>query len=352
MVEANRISWIKRLLHESENKWKCIFSDLIKPYSLLHFTETHLDDQSINAIKIPFYKQMYQIWNRVRSKPETVSDFQEQIIWNNKYIALPDNPKSKVSKSLSWPNLYQAGIVKVKHLFGPDLRFVNLLQFCKNSNIKCNFLQPFRVRKAIPQHWITEITSQTSPITEVEKANLVIKTHEKYSYICKSTTKMIYEEIVLSRYVRPTALNRWLEIFEIDDSDWPNIFKQPFMTTRETKLQTLQYKFIHRIIPCKKWLCDQKVISSPYCTQCSDNCVDSIIHHFIECRGLDNFWRSLETWWNNISTVKVQLSPKHIIFGIYYDNLYFSTVNYVILLSKWYIYTHIYEERKVDLYGF
>ena len=350
MVEANRVSWIKRLLHESDQKWKCIFSDLIKPYSILHFSETHLDDQSINAIKIPFYKQVYQVWNKIRSKPENAQDFQEQVLWKNKYITLPENPKSKVCKPLSWPNLYRIGIVKVKHLFGTGFKFINLLQFCKNNNIECNFLQPLRIRKAISQEWITAITS--SSIVENEKANLVIKTGESISYICNSTSKMIYEEIVLSRYIRPTALNRWLENFEIDEVDWPNIFKQAFMTTRETKLQTLQYKILHRIIPCQKWLFDQRVISSPYCARCSDNCIDTILHHFIECRGLDNFWKSLETWWNNTSTLKVQLSKKHILFGMYYDNLDFSTLNYVILLSKWYIYTHVYRERKTDLHGF
>ena len=124
------------------------------------------------------------------------------------------------------------------------------------------------------------------------------------------------------------------------------------MTTRETKLQTFQYKIINRIIPCKKWLFDQNVIPSPYCTLCKDNCIDTILHHFIECSELRTFWRSLESWWNQSSNLKVQLTKKHIIFGIYYDNLEFITVNYVILLAKWYIYTHVYHERKVELYGF
>ena len=352
MVEANRISWIKRLLQESKQKWKYIFSELIKPLTLLHFTETHLPGEVINAIEIPFYRELYHVWNKVRTKPESRNDFLEQVIWNNKFIKLPIYPKSKLSKTLSWPNLYQAGIVKVKHLFTPNWSFINILEFCRNNDIKCNFLQAVRVTKAIPHHWIAEISSGATHTTKDEHINLSIETGVNQSYICNLSSKMMYDYIVLKRYVRPTSLNKWQETFEIDDKDWSCIFKQAFTTTRETKLQTFQYKIINRIIPCKKWLFDQNVIPSPYCSSCKGNCIDTILHHFIECSEVNNFWTSLESWWNRSSKLKVQFTKKHIIFGLYYDNSGFCTVNFVILLAKWYIYTHVYHERNIELYGF
>ena len=113
---------------------------------------------------------------------------------------------------------------------------------------------------------------------------------------------MIYEHLILEKYVRPTALDRWLEAFEIDENDWQAIFTQPYIATRDTKLQSLQYKIIHRIFPCKKWLHTQKVVESPLCTLCDDNKIDDMLHHLAECSALNNLWSYLEKWWNR--TVK------------------------------------------------
>ena len=352
MVEANRISWIKRLLCESKMRWKCIFSEFIKPFSLTHFTETYLEDDHILSIQMPFYKQLYQIWNKVRSKPEKLSEYLAQVIWKNKFIQLPVQPKSKRCKTLCWPALYEAGIVRVIDLFKPDGTFINLHEFCKDHNIKCNFLQVIQIKKAIPKTWVTMITSQLTHSTENTNVNLLLKTSGKCYDICKSSTKTVYEHIILSKYVQATAVQRWSEQFEIDEDDWSNIFTLPFKTSRETKLQSFQYKIIHRVISCRKWLYNQKVIPSPYCTLCNNNCIDTILHLLIECSSLNSFWKHIESWWNRVSQTQVQLTKKHIIFGIYYDLNYFSTINYVVLLAKWYIYTNIYLKHKTELYGF
>ena len=137
-------------------------------------------------------------------------------------------------------------------------------------------------------------------------------------------------------YVRPTALNRWLEAFDIDENDWKNIFKVCYYAVRETKLQALQYKIIHRIIPCQKWLFTLKCSDSPICLYCQDT--DTLLHYFVECHSVLNFWKQLESWWNRTSSLHMLCTPKHIIFGVYYELKAYSTLNYTILLAKSYIY--------------
>ena len=114
-------------------------------------------------------------------------------------------------------------------------------------------------------------------------------------------------------------------------------------------LQGLQYKIIHRIIPCQKWLYNLKVIDSPVCQRCPSNCIDTITHHLVECGGLNNFWVDLESWWNRVAEYKVRLHTRHIIFGMYHDNHHFRTLNYVILLGKWFIRKQLYLDRPVNL---
>ncbi len=146
-----------------------------------------------------------------------------------------------------------------------------------------------------------------------------------------------------------TALDRWQGIYCIEENNWSDTFKLSYFCTRETKLQSLQFKIMHRIIPCKKWLRDKKVINSPSCEMCKE---DDMTHHFTECSGLNNLWNIFENWWNRTSTYQIQLSNKLIMFGIYYDDTFYKNVNYVILLAKWYIHRQVYLAQNVDFFNF
>ncbi len=167
-----------------------------------------------------------------------------------------------------------------------------------------------------------------------------------------ASTKNIYDILILNKYVKPTALDKWQGIYCIEENDWSDIFKLCYFCSRETKLQSLQFKIVHRIIPCKKWLHDQKVINSSSCEMCKDQKVDDMAHHITECSGLNNFWNVFGNWWNRTATYTIQLSNKLIMFGIYYDNTFHKNVNYVIFLAKWYIHMEVYLKSNIDFFNF
>lgn len=358
MVESNRIAWIKRILSNSDTKWKCILKEMIKPFTLMHFTENFLDNESIDSIKIPFFTQVYGLWNHTRSPPSNRYEYFEQIIWNNRFIQLPSGPKRKsIMKSLSWLQLYKSGISKVKDIINPDGSFKDIGKFCQDNNIKYNFLQIIRLRKAIPVEWLSVISTSFHKNLSIDPPNslLMLKTDKKCIDICNSKggsiSKKIYNYIIETKVVQPTAVGRWHEIFEIDTEDWPRIYSLPYVASRDTKLQSMQYKIIHRIISCQKWLYNQKVSNSPYCEHCV-NKIEDIPHLFTECCRLNNFWDQLEKWWNRTAAYGVKITNKHIIFGLYYDNKMFSEINYTILLAKWFIRGQYYKECRVDFYDF
>ena len=353
MVEANRTSWIQWLCNDSNAKWKSILRSVIKPMSLKDFTESHLDDDSVNSVQIPFYEQIYNVWNNSRQNPNSKLQYLEQIIWKNKHVQLSTGPKKKKKKSVMWNELYSSGIVKIKDLISRDGQFIDLNLHCKSHHIKYNFIQTLSIRKAIPPSWMAEITLKTlSGQRQLSDVNFYLKNDTSEVNVLTASTKKIYDILILNKYVRPTALDRWQEIYCIDDGDWSDIFKQCYLCTRETKLQSLQYKIVHRIIPCKKWLHDHKVINSPSCVMCKEGNVDNIIHHFIECSGLNNFWIVFENWWNRTAEYQIKLNNKHILFGIYHDSKLFKNINYVILLAKWFIHKQVYLERKIDFFNF
>ncbi len=170
----------------------------------------------------------------------------------------------------------------------------------------------------------------------ITNPNFILKDDEICSDVLKVSTKRIYQHIVYRKATRLTALDRWLEHFDIDDSDWQDIFRSPYIACRETKLQAMQYKIIHRIIPCNKWLFNQKINDSPNCIKCSK--IDDIIYNFIRCSGVGGFWKSFKIWWNVNGNYNIELKDKDILFGLYYDNEYFRNINYILLvrLGKWY----------------
>ena len=353
MVEANRMSWIKRLLNDSNAKWKSILGALAHPLSITHFIETFLDEDNMQNLEILFYKQLFQLWNRLRTTPTNIDQYLEMILWKNKYIKLPVGPKKKEYRSLMWKNLYVTGIVKVKDLFDNNGCFIDLDAYCTRNNIQFNFIKNMGIRKAIPHQWKTEIAANNGHRqVSTDSCNFTININEQSTDIRYSTAKTIYDLLITKIYVKPTALHKWEDIYDIDETDWPYIFKQPYTCSRETRLQSFQYKIIHRIVSCNKWLFSLKVFTSPNCTKCTENGIDNIQHFFIECSALDKFWMKIENWWNRTATYQIKITDKHVIFGLYYDNNYYKTVNFVILLGKWYIYRQSYLDKKVEFFDF
>ena len=71
-------------------------------------------------------------------------------------------------------------------------------------------------------------------------------------------------QVLESIHTQTTAntFNRSIEIPQtypnIISTAWGSIFKLSFITTRETSLQSFQYRIIHRTITCRKKLHDQQ----------------------------------------------------------------------------------------------
>ena len=137
------------------------------------------------------------------------------------------------------------------------------------------------LQSAIPKVWQTEIyetlsRALTNDVVSLQNTNFIVRSEQKDVSIINTSTKIVYQIIILRQYVQPTALDRWASDFNIAEDDWKNIFYQPYTCTRETTLQTLQYKIVHRIFPCRKWLHNLHVVDSPSCAKCNN--LDNLIH--------------------------------------------------------------------------
>ncbi len=57
---------------------------------------------------------------------------------------------------------------------------------------------------------------------------------------------------------------------------WKSIFRMLFNKVRDTRIQTLQFRLIHRIVPCDEWLFTLTVKPSSLRDFCTHS--DSLIH--------------------------------------------------------------------------
>ncbi len=89
---------------------------------------------------------------------------------------------------------------------------------------------------------------------------LTINKVEKY--IGTITCREFYWEFVHQQRDRPTAIEKWEEIYYYVNFEWEYIFSLPYKVARATYLQSLQYQIINRYFPCAsnvhKWYPDER----------------------------------------------------------------------------------------------
>ncbi len=72
-----------------------------------------------------------------------------------------------------------------------------------------------------------------------------------------------------------------------DDRFWKTIFKMNFICSRQTTIQTFQYKIIYRILAYNEWLNNIKIKICNTCSFCNDK--DTISHFLIDCNSIEFF---------------------------------------------------------------
>jgi hypothetical protein len=145
----------------------------------------------------------------------------------------------------------------------------------------------------------------------------------------------------------PKCITKWSTIYtslsNTHNTTWKNIFKQAFITCRETKLQSFQFKLIHITIACNHWLYNIKITDSDKCLFCNTQS-DTIQLYFLLCHNVNNFWVTFNNWWKSVTNkdlIEIATTNSlqtNILFGFQDHNGTTEVLNYFALQAKYYIY--------------
>ena len=330
-LKALKCTWVKRLVNRSDSR-NLIIDQLVK-YRNYNFHKICLSKLDARHIEIysPFYQQVLLHWYTLFSRePNTVKQIINTRLWDNSLICIDNKP-------VHYKSWIENDIKVIGHIMddkGNILRQHQLEQKY-NCNIRC--MDYNSLIHAIPRDWKNKIKS-------VDVESLIHADYCKKIFISgvarNLTTlscKDFYWEFVSFIDSCPTAQAKWLKYLDVTELDWEEYYVIPYCVTRETFIQSFQYKIFHRYYPCNYNLSIWDKSHSPICSNCNE--IDYLEHYFYKCEKVNPFWNMIIGWWRNILGSTINLSCIDVLFGIpnIADDKCIDFMNLCILYAKYYI---------------
>lgn len=117
---------------------------------------------------------------------------------------------------------------------------------------------------------------------------------------------------------------------------WAKIYTLPYRAGGDTKLQALQYRVIHRVLACNKFLKNISVCRTDKCSFCP--LPDTAKHFLIEYGLKKLFWGNVSSWFDKEGDIQLSLSVRSRLFGVRASQPHSSQTNFLLMFVKSYIY--------------
>ena len=221
----------------------------------------------------------------------------------------------------------------------------------QKKNWKISILHINSFLSAVPRIWRVKIETSDFTYSKIPRFSVIIKTCPKE--ISKLKSLEIYWELLRNVIQLPTAIGTWVDLFPfLEGINWTPVFTGTNKVTSEPYLQSFQYKIINRTLNCNYNLFKWKILDHSTCNYCPLN-IDTIEHHLYYCNKSKEFWEEIENWLEATLQTKFSFTICEVIFGmLYIDTNIFHSINYVILLGKWYINSSKIHEKRICLLDF
>lgn len=348
-VRAAKISWLKRLTKPPSEPWH-YYLDFKMDMSGLEIAQKRVKQKRKLKRVAPFFSEVYDYWSQLYDRePATEIAIRNELLWGNKFL------RGRVKKKFE--QFCQAhGIHKINDLLAFGKIMSDQQFFTKYGSPPLRGMLSDFVR-IIPQSWQQAL----SPADFNLDTNTLFVQNEKGEWvdIHSLSAKHIYAIFEGKKPEGYTCRQRWLKAYEGDSAfnsqeKWRDWSLLPYKISHEVQLQSFVFKILYRIIPCRLYLHQLKIVDSENCVLCAGR--DDMFHFFFECPSVNTFWESLASWMvgkDGIAEFPQNLTEEQFLLGIIGRPDDISLINYIILLAKFYIYkVRVFELGEPDLLQF
>jgi hypothetical protein len=343
-TKALKAMWVKRLCKDKEKKWTAFPKWEYKTNELdLFFSQC----PKPMRLHLNFYEEVLNGWQELKENVNmSIEQIIHEIIWNNKRIKI-NNKYVQINKWI------QHGVIYVNDIINKDGEFLDEKEIYKKYNLKTNFMELEHIKRCLPSIWKEQLKSYNGEKQNELKKGTILFINNKIYTIDKITCKKLYTTLINRRNKKPASICKWEENFprmKNEEKLWQDIWTRCWKSTNNTKLQSFQYKLLHRLINCQKRLKDWKIVTDTSCKYCKK--YDDIIHFMISCPTCLIFWKNLFKWWNSIETVEINVLREDIVeiilFGFRLIDDTFAALNYMMILAKYFIYINKQETNNIN----
>ena len=217
-MKALRLSWIGRLLNDSNAAWNAIPSSFFNRYGSLPFllkcnyNSKHLD-KSISS----FYLELLDYFKELRSyfQDEYNSDL---ILWNNQDITIE-------GKSLYWKHRVASGIYFIDDILNEQGKYLTYEEFKCKYKININFINYFQILASILTNLKSKAASTMRPLeSSLHEHNIFILSNNKSILLNKMRCKEYYALFQEKAEIIPTSVKFWSKKYPNVADKWNELF--------------------------------------------------------------------------------------------------------------------------------
>ena len=290
-VKALRLSWISRLLNESNAAWNAIPNSFFNRYEGLPFLlKCNYNSKHLGKSISSFYLELLDYFKELRSyfQDEYNSDL---ILWNNRDITIE-------GKSLYWKQWVATGIYFIHDTLNEQGKYLTYEEFKCKYKININCINYFQILASIPTNLKSKAASTMRPLeSSLQEHNIFNLSNNKSILLNKIRCKDYYALFQEKAEIIPTSVKSWSKQYPNVADKWKELFHNISHLSIDNKPKQFSFKLLHRILVTKKELKRFKIAPNDECFFCKRP--DSLEHAFLECSAANNFFCECLLWFNN-----------------------------------------------------
>lgn len=338
-AKVSSLQWVRRLIMKPNSNAGSTLAYILRTDNLTRFLSYKRQVIPELIQHIPFYSQMFGLWNILHSfVPPDELFIRRELLWNNKFVTINQSP-------IYWKAWVAKGILSIEDIcHEQEGRLLSHTEIAARYGVKCSFLEALQIRMAIPIGWRQSLTNDwNQPGRPSSDAGIdILLPKDSPMDIARAGPKIMYKAVIAGDSSFSTAFKRWSE--ELDSSlqitsmeEWNELNLNVYRATRETKLQSLHFRILNRILPSNKYLKQIRIKSSDACDLCGR--LDSDIHFLFDCPEVQSFWTSICNWFDRVEDLPLaDLSQKQYLFGVPKAFPKAKVINLILMSVKFFVY--------------